>query len=189
MSQQTNLKNITEQQYLEQERLCAVKHEYINGGPQAMAGASENHNRITGNIFGAFHTQLKGSACEPLVADMKVKAGRHYFYPDVMVNCEPDDNDPYFKTSPRIIVEVLSKTTNRMDKTTKRIAYQAIASLQAYVLVEQNRVEVQVLTRESGWQAAYYYLDDEIVLASVGIVVAVKDIYDRVNIEALEAHT
>ena len=106
---------ISEQEYLEDEKISDVKHEYFNGEIFAMAGASRNHQRLANNTLVAFANHLKNTSCEPFSSDMKVRAdkGKKYFYPDVLVICQNDDKDAYYSESPRIIVEVLSNSTRK----------------------------------------------------------------------------
>ena len=103
--------------------------------------------------------------------------------PDVLVVCERDTENEYYKNAPVIVVEVLSKTTRRFDQTVKRQRYQALPSLEEYVLIEQDRGEVVVFRRRDGWQSAYYYLGDDIHFYSVDVTVAVEDIYYQVDNE------
>ncbi len=102
-------KQISEAEYLQGELLAETKHEYIEGQVHAMAGASENHNLLSVNIASELKTRLKGTPCRTFMADMKVKVGSNYFYPDVMVVCQEDNENEYYKNAPVIIVEVLSK--------------------------------------------------------------------------------
>lgn len=174
---------ISETEYLQGERLADSKHEFIDGEVYAMAGASENHNLLAGNLFAEFKARLKGSPCRTFMADMKVKADQAFFYPDVMVVCQRDDEDDFYKSAPVIVVEVLSKATRKMDQTIKRQRYQALPSLEEYVLIEQDRGEIVVFSRRDGWQPSYYYLGDEIHFYSVDVTVVVADIYYQVDNE------
>ena len=112
---------ISEADYLQGELLAETKHEYIDGQVHAMAGASENHNLLSVNIATELKTRLKGTPCRVFIADMKVKVGANFFYPDVMVVCQEDNDNEYYKTAPVIIVEVLYKSTRRFDQTDKRL--------------------------------------------------------------------
>ena len=114
---------------------------------------------------------------------MKVKVGHDFYYPDVMVVCQQDNANDYYKTAPVIIVEVLSKSTRRFDQTNKRLRCQQIPSLEEYVLIEQDKGEIEVFRRQNHWQSAYYYLGDEITFTSLGVTVRVEDIYYQVNNE------
>jgi Uma2 family endonuclease len=173
---------LTEQAYLEGEALAQIKHEYIEGAAYAMAGASKNHNMIAGNIFAEFRQQLKVKTYSPFIADMKVKAGANIYYPDVMVVCEADDADTELVLhAPSIIVEVLSSRTRKYDMTAKKMAYLNVPSLQEYLLIEQDRCEVEVFRRSENWASTYYVLGDVITFDSVGVSVSVEEIYDRVD--------
>ena len=171
---------ISEQDYLEGERLSTVRHEYINGDVYAMAGVSKNHDRIAGNVFAKFHAHLEPTACTPFSSDMKVKVGKDFFYPDVMVVCDDKTEDEYYTESPILIVEVLSKSTRRKDQTLKRLAYQNLPSLQEYVLIEQDFVDVEICRRERHWQSEHYYLGDEAYFAAIDLRLPVEAIYARV---------
>jgi Uma2 family endonuclease len=175
---------LTEQAYLEGEVLAQIKHEYIEGAAYLMAGASKNHNLISGNIFAEFRQQLKGKTCTPFIADMKVKAGTNIYYPDVMVVCEADDADTKLVLhAPTIIVEVLSSGTRKYDMTAKKMAYLNVPSLQEYLLIEQDRCEVEVFRCSESWASTYYVLGDVITFDSIGVSVAVEEIYDRIDNE------
>lgn len=171
---------ISEQEYLEGERLSAIRHEYINGDVYAMAGASKNHDRIAGNVFRKFGNHLENTPCEPFSSDMKVKVGKDFFYPDVIVVCDDKTEDDYYTESPIIIVEVLSRSTRRTDQALKRLAYQNLPSLQEYVLIEQDFVDVEICRRERHWQSEHYYLGDEVCFAAIDLPLSVEAIYARV---------
>jgi Uma2 family endonuclease len=174
---------ISEEDYLQGERLADCKHEYIDGEVYAMAGASEYHNLLSTNILTELKNQLKGKPCKVFMADMKVKAEQCFFYPDVMVVCQADNENAYYKLSPVIIVEVLSKATRRFDQMIKRLRYQSIPSLEEYVLIEQDKGEIQVFSRKEAWQPCYYYLGDDITFHSINVTVRVEDIYYQVDNE------
>jgi len=174
---------VSEQEYLENEKVCDVKHEYFNGEIFAMSGASKNHQRLTGNVFAEFRQHLKGTLCEAFSSDIKVRAdkGKKYFYPDVLVVCQNDDENEYYTESPRIIVEVLSNSTRKFDKNLKRQIYQNIPSLEEYVLIEQDRVEIEVCRKSANWQPTYYFIDDDITFESIGLTLPVLELYQRVD--------
>lgn len=180
--------NISEAEYLQGELLAETKHEYLDGEVYAMSGASENHNLLAGNLFAELKTKLKGMPCRTFMADMKVKAHQAFFYPDVMVVCERDNQDDYYKSAPVIVVEVLSKSTRRFDQSIKRQRYQALPTLEEYVLIEQDKGEIEVFRRRDGWQSTYYYLGDDIHFYSVDVTVAVEDIYYQVDNEDVVAY-
>ncbi|PPD40770.1 MAG: hypothetical protein CTY16_17075 [Methylobacter sp.] len=172
---------ISEEEYLASEQVSDIRHEYIGGQVYAMAGAGYNHNCIAANIMRKFGNHLEGTPCATFVADMKVRLGKDYVYPDVLVDCGKLSGDDYFANSPVIIVEVLSPSTRKTDTTTKLIRYINLPSVQEYVLVEQDFVSVQVLRRSQHWQPEYFYLGDAVTFAPIGLTLAVEAIYDRVD--------
>ncbi len=174
---------ISEQEYLEGEMIAEVRHEYVDGEVHAMVGASRNHQRLIGNFHAGLNQYLADKPCEPFANELKVKADHCFFYPDLVVVCDDQQGDDYYTEKPTIIIEVLSKTTRRLDKTVKLAAYKTLPSLQEYVLIEQDHVEIEVFRREQNWYAEHYFLGDSIHFASINWSVGVADLYHRVNNE------
>jgi len=181
---------ISESDYLEGECISELRHEYIDGFVYAMAGASRKHNLISSNISRELGNKLKQkkSPCEIYSSDMKVKVNefiKGFFYPDVMVAC--DINDDYYQNSPVIIIEVLSNSTRKKDKTTKKQAYFSILTLQEYVLISQEFCEIEVFYRvehqPNKWQSTLYFIGDEIHFKSLDLSISVEDIYYQINNE------
>jgi Uma2 family endonuclease len=172
---------MTEEEYLKSELTSEIKREYIDGQVYAMVGAGYNHNCISANILSNFMRHLKGTPCATFMADMKVKAGENYFYPDIVVDCSKMTADDYFSISPVIIVEVLSRATRKTDTTKKFIRYINLPSLQEYVLIEQDIVSVQVFRKSNDWKPEYFYLGDKVTFESISLTVEVEEIYDRVD--------
>jgi len=176
---------LSEEEYLRTEVERDIKHEYIDGYLYAMAGVKKNHQRITVNLLSAFRIFLNGKRFEPFASDVKLKVGSRFFYPDVMVVCE-DNKQDYYTESPVIIVEVLSKSTRRMDETVKKWAYQNIPTLQEYVLIEQDFVDVEVCRRSQGWVSNHYFLGDSVYFEAISSEMSVADIYERVDNEDMQ---
>jgi Uma2 family endonuclease len=174
--------------YLEGEKTSPIRHEYLGGEIYAMSGGSEEHNRIALNIASFLRLNLRGSGCKTFIADMKVKiavaknTSDIFYYPDVMVTCDPQDTEKYYKKSPCLIVEVLSPSTQELDRREKRLNYQSLASLREYVLVSQTEKKVEVYRRlETGkWSVESFGKDDSLELKSVGLTLTMTDIYDEV---------
>jgi len=171
---------LSEQAYLDGELVSDIRRELVNGAVYAMAGASTNHNRLVSSIVRELGVHLKNTLCEPFASDMKVQVGKDFFYPDALVVCDHEANDYGITDTPLIIVEVLSKSTRRIDHTLKRTAYQQVPSLQEYVVIEQDVVDVEVCRRKNHWQSEHFYLGDEVFFESIDYRVPVADIYDRV---------
>ncbi len=172
---------ISAEEYLAGELISEIKHHLIDGQVYAMTGASANHERIAVNILAEFRSHFKNSSCEPFGSDMKVNVNSNFFYPDVIVVCDFDESQPTFTNSPTIIVEVLSKSTRRIDETTKRFNYINIPDLQEYVLIEQDFVDIEVVRKSQGWQPKHYFLGDEVTFESIDLTLSVEEIYHRVK--------
>lgn len=172
-------RDISEREYLEIEQHSDIKHEYINGEMWAMAGAKRNHNEITSTLTRHLGNHLDGTPCSVFVSDMKVKVNHNFFYPDVMIAC--DDEHDYYTEKPRIIFEVLSKSTEKFDKSLKFTAYKTITTLQEYVLIQQDSAEIMVCRRNNSWAAEFFFLGDEVTFESIGLTISVETIYQRVK--------
>ena len=179
---------LTPEEYLAWERKAPFKNEYLAGQILAMFGASRAHNLITGNIFNGLYNQLMNRDCETYASQMRVKARpiTSYFYPDVTVVCdEPRFEDDVFDTllNPTIVVEVLSRSTAAYDKGEKFESYKQIASLQEYILVSQDRVNVERHFRlGTQWRAIEFQeLTDLLSLDSIRCELPLGHIYRRVK--------
>lgn len=163
----TNLP-ISVEEYLEGEQRGDIRHEYIAGQVFAMAGASEAHNRIAGNLFFHLRAATRGTPCGVFISDMKARVAAHesFYYPDVLLTCAPDDADPFFKQAPCLIAEVLSPSTELTDRREKLIAYRALPSLRHYLLIAQDRRSVEHYARDadSGWRYRAYDVEGIIEL-------------------------
>lgn len=82
--------------YLAWERDQPCRNEYVDGEVLAMSGASDAHGTAAGNLFAGLHASLRGTPCRPFIADMKVRveAANGFFYPDILVTCDPRDRRP-----------------------------------------------------------------------------------------------
>jgi Uma2 family endonuclease len=178
---------LTEEQYLAFERAAEYKSEFLDGEMLAMSGASRSHVRIQQNLAGELYARLRGSGCEALGSDIRIRvSSRNYFYADVSVACdkvanEGDDN----LTNPVVIFEISSPSTARYDRDLKFQRYQDIDSLKDYILVKQERVHIEHFTRQEdgGWRIRYYPLmGDDVQIDSIGVAIPVSRIYERVNI-------
>lgn len=177
--------------YLAGEMDSDVRHEYVSGQAYAMAGASARHNRIALNIAGRLNEHLAGDECEAFMADMKIRVAKDlFYYPAVVVTCDGPGGDPYFRTEPRLIIEVLSPTTERTDRHEKLAAYRNCPSVTEYALISQETQMVELYRRsDDDWQIEILANDDEpCAFNSVGLTLSLCDIYRNVRFdEAAEA--
>ncbi|WP_204104203.1 MULTISPECIES: Uma2 family endonuclease [Spirulina sp. CCY15215] len=174
--------------YLEGEKISPIRHEYLSGQIFAMSGGSEEHNRITLNIASLLNFHLRGSGCKTFMSEMKVNmpiaenTADLFYYPDVMVTCNPQDTERYYKTRPCLIVEVLSPSTQSLDRREKRLNYQSLPSLQEYILVSQTEMRVEVYRRNTAgnWSLEILEENDILELNSVGLTLTIAEIYDEI---------
>jgi Uma2 family endonuclease len=180
--------HISVEEYLKFEEISEIRHEYLAGEIFAMSGSSEEHNQIAGNIYVRLINHLRGSGCKTFISDMKVKItiadqrADLFYYPDLMVTCDSQDTEKYYKTAPCLIVEVLSPSTANLDKREKRLNYQTLPSLQEYVLVSQDQaiVEIYQQNRAGVWYSEVLQGGDQLNLQSVNLTIAIADIYEDV---------
>ncbi|HSS02635.1 MAG TPA: Uma2 family endonuclease, partial [Kofleriaceae bacterium] len=143
-------------EYLVLEEIAEVKHEFLAGEVWAMAGGSPEHAAIIGNVTTLLNVQLRGQRCRVHSTELRirVKATGLGTYPDVTVICgrlerDPDDRTGHTAINPRVLVEVLSPSTEGYDRGEKLAHYQAIAGLAEIVLVAHDRNEIEVVRREA----------------------------------------
>jgi Uma2 family endonuclease len=172
------------QDYLTSEQAGKIRYEYIAGQLFAMVGASRAHNTIALNIASFLHAHLRGSSCQAFMADMKVRVEKAdaFYYPDV-VTCESGDNKALFLSAPSVIVEVLSPATENIDRREKRLAYQHLESLKEYVLVAQDKFQVEVYLRSTtaAWEVDIYEGNEIAPLRSLDLELPLAVIYEGVG--------
>ena len=178
----------TVEEYLTSERRGEIKHEYTSGLVVAMAGASRAHNLITGNVARRFGNQLEGKPCETYSSDMRVRTTpTEYTYQDVVVVCgEPQFEDAEVDTllNPTVIVEVLSKSTERRDRVEKFSDYRGMPTLKEYILVSQNKMHVEHYVRQpdNEWTVTdINQPDGKVTISSINGELHLSEVYDRVK--------
>ena len=178
-------------EFLTWENAQAERHEFYRSEVFAMVGARRVHGLIAGNLFAAFKTHLKGSACRAFVADMKIQvADDALFYPDVFVTCDPQDlkTELVFR-QPKLIVEVLSPSTEAFDRGLKFAAYRQIDALQEYLLIDPDTRRVEAYRRN---ERGTFELHDQtgraqLQLTSVDLLMPTAEVFDGVADEAADA--
>ena len=173
--------------YLEWEPTQEERYEYWDGEVVAMSGGTRNHNRISLNFSKLLDDALINRDCEVYIADVKVQVepGRKYFYPDVVVTCDKGDDDAQIVQFPCLIIEVLSPSIEAINRGAKFARYRQFQSLQEYVLVQVDRLKVEVFRRNAlnQWVLSEYDLEDRLLLESIGVEVAIADLYRQVQFE------
>ncbi len=187
---------LTPQEFLKFERASSAKHEYYLGSMTAMAGASVTHNRLVRNLLAALDARLKGGPCEVFPSDLRLHCpGGLLTYPDVQVICGPieyfgdESNSAQRDTvvNPKLIVEVLSKSTERYDRGDKFAFYREIPTLAEYVLVSHLQPLVERFVRQpGGWLLTEVRgLDSTLDLAAIGVQMPLDEIYRGVELPSL----
>jgi Uma2 family endonuclease len=179
----------TPEEYLQLEEKAEFKHEYIDGGVYAMAGATDAHVTIMLNLAAGLLSHLRGSDCRVYIADMKVRLEEknRFFYPDILVTCDPRDREtPLYKRFPGLIVEVLSDSTEAFDQGDKFTAYQSLESLQECVLISTKCQRIDCFRRNQDgiWLFQSYPTEKEIFeLKSVDYRGSIASLYENATLD------
>ena len=182
--------HLTPEEYLAFEATSDIRHEYVDGELYAMAGTSKNHNLVSGNLYLLLRRYLQNSGCMTFMADIKVKlqTGRRFFYPDLVVTCDPEDNtSELFVEKPKLIIEVLSPSTKNFDQTAKFLYYRTIPSLEEYLLVGTESPFIQCFRRQTQdiWTLQIYEGLEAIAhLDSFDLDAPLTDIYEGATFTA-----
>jgi Uma2 family endonuclease len=162
------------------------RYEYLDGYVYMMSGGSANHATISGNIYAALKSLLRGGPCRAYNSDMKVRVSENrYFHPDVSVSCDARDRGTAdFIQSPRLVIEVLSPSTEAFDRGRKLQCYTACPTIEEYLLVDSRSMRVEIYRKEQKkWTYDAFEAEDEVELASLGVRFPVIDVYEDVVFE------
>jgi Uma2 family endonuclease len=177
---------MTVDEYLESEKTSPVRSEYLDGEVYAMSGASRRHNRITINLCTQLSSRLRGGPCEIFVTEVKLRIEtlNYFYYPDLVVTCDPEDNDDYFVTRPVLVVEVESPSTAAIDRREKLMAYRKLESLKEYLMLAQDSVRADLFRREANgeWSREQLEGDQELRLESIDLNLRLSDLYEDVEL-------
>ena len=178
--------------YLSVEEMSSVRHEYLDGEILAMAGGTPEHAALSAAILVLLGKKLERGPCRPSSSDLRIRVRETGLatYADASVICdEPrrDPDSPTHVTNPSVIVEVLSTSTEEYDRGEKREHYQRIQSLNEYVLVSQDRRQVEVFGRGKGrtWVHSVSRSDESFELTSLGVKLAVNELYASAGLSTL----
>ncbi|HLK59669.1 MAG TPA: Uma2 family endonuclease [Chthonomonadaceae bacterium] len=185
----------TPEEYLALERSADTKSEYFEGEIRAMAGGTPQHGAITVNISSELRMQLKGKPCQVFSSDVKVRTRPDglFTYPDVSVVCgalQFHDEREDVLTNPCVIVEVLSDSTEAEDRGRKFFQYRQIETLTDYLLVSQKEPLIDYYEKQEDGRwllASVVGLESSLTLDSVGCVLALSEVYDKIQFPVEEA--
>jgi Uma2 family endonuclease len=169
--------------YLELEMGSTTRHEYVAGEIFAMCGASAAHNLIVGNVYNAFRTHLHGGPCRTFLsgfkARLKINMDEFFYYPDVMVACGHEGVEKYFLRNPKVIIEVLSPSTDGTDRREKFMNYRRIPTLEEYILIAQDTPEVTLYSRCTEWKPTVLTALEAVgEIQSLGLSLPLAQVYD-----------
>jgi Uma2 family endonuclease len=175
-------KRISAEQYLVREARAKTRSEFIAGEVYAMVGTTLLHNRLAGNIYASVRGAIAKKPCEAFMTDVKLRVAKldAFFYPDVMVSCGAQiDQSKLFLTDAQLVIEVLSPSTEKVDRDLKLNAYRKLPSLQEYVLVSQDKRQVELYRRgpDIGWTYLSFARDRVVKLESIGLKLPLNTIY------------
>lgn len=171
---------ISIQDYLEGEKRSEIKHEYVDGRVHAMTGTSRRHHDIAFNLTLALRTRAKGGPCKPYMEALKVQIPklRRYYYPDVVLSCRPDDPNEYLVADPCLIGEVLSPSTEGIDRREKLDAYQTLPTLKEYLLIGSVTESIEVWRRTpAGWVQEELDAGDAVRIDCLDASIPITEIY------------
>jgi Uma2 family endonuclease len=187
MAYPKELMPLSVEEYLALEEKSEVRHEYVAGYIFAMAGATDAHNVITMNVAARFRPHIRRSGCRVYMVDMKVRleAVDAFYYPDVMITCEPFAAKSVFKSKPILLVEVLSPGAELTDRREKLSDYFKLESLMEYVLISQDEKRVEIYRRGKRGKTEILVLrsNDEVRFESLpngALTLTMDDIYEDV---------
>ena len=175
---------VSEDAYLAREEANQVRHELVDGVIYAQVGGTDRHARITLNLASALNERLP-DRCAAYSADMKLRIGHahdaDFYYPDVMVCCGPSDQKLVWRENTMLLAEVLSPSTERVDRNEKFLAYTGIASLDTYLLIAQDEVRVEMFRRVGGWKREILGHEDTLEIPAINFAMPVNALYRRVE--------
>ena len=168
-----------------------AKYEYLDGIARLMSGGSGEHDQIAFNVRAAIREHFQSGPCFVRGSDMRVlvsEASGAYVYPDVTISCDVADRRRGNKLirSPRVVIEVLSPSTEKEDRTSKLLAYQAYPTIQEIVLISQFAPHVEIYRRcedKTEWEYTMYGPGSTVVLTSVDVHLSMDEIYELINFD------
>lgn len=175
---------ISVEDYFKGEKSSPVRHEYIDGRVFAMSGVSLRHNLLTNKLFRRLVDRLDGTNCTTFTTEVKVAASPTiYYYPDLAVTCNPIRQDEYVCPDPILLIEIISPTTEQIDRREKAKSYKEIGSLREYVIVEQAQQGVELHRRldSGGWEILQFSEGEQLHLSSIDLTLSLEDLYSGIQ--------
>jgi len=177
-----DLPYMTVEEYLEFAERSPTRHEYVNGFVHAMNGASTAHNRIVSRFHTALEQRLRGGPCEIFLAgqmlNVDTASDKQFLFPDVMVSCDSEGWREKWLLNPRLVIEVLSPSTQHIDRREKAATYRRIPSVEEYIVAAQSSCQLTILRRSEDWQPRVVSGPEAVAeFQSLGISVPLAEVY------------
>jgi Uma2 family endonuclease len=174
---------LTVADYLAFEESASERHEYIGGRIHAMDGTSERHNLIALNVATFLHGKLRGGPCRAYMSGFKVRVEINrndlFYYPDIMVSCLREGVDTHYLRYPKLIAEILSPSTEAIDRREKFLNYRTIPTLDEYVVISQDTPGITLHRRRQGWQPVVLRApEDPVELESLRLTLPLAQVYE-----------
>jgi Uma2 family endonuclease len=176
---------MTREEFLEFQEQSPVADEYVNGIIRALSGPSVAHGLVTQNIFRAVDSHLRGSPCQSFCTGVRLNLtlgdDRIIYEPDLYVSCDRSAWDKKWIPNPRFVVEVLSPSSQHIDRREKSVNYRRVPTLDEYVLAAQTRPELTIYRRAEHWMPDIVSgMGGVAEFRSLGLSVPLSEIYERV---------
>ena len=174
----------TVEEYLALEESSSDRHEYVAGQVYAMSEPLQRHKLIAGNIFAAIHPHLRGTPCRPYMektrVNIKAQGADYFYYPDIVVACgQTLDDEQEFIDEHRLVMEIMSRSTERIDRREKAFTYRELPSIQEIVLISQKSTLVTLYRRSGDWAPVVLASPGQALeLKSIGLALPLTQIYE-----------
>jgi Uma2 family endonuclease len=182
MSTPAPIRRLSPEAYLAWETEQIDRHELVDGLPYAMAGAGRLHEEVAGAVFALLWEHLEGKACRAYKGDRKLQVGTDFFYPDIVVTCDPVDRraDGAIR-APVAIIEVLSRPTAAYDRGEKLQRYMTLATPEVYLIADPESRQVERYDRSDGWTRRTLPSTDPIVIQAIDFTCDQQRIFAAVD--------
>lgn len=189
MSETSPLRTLSVEEYFRYDESSPIRHEYVSGELYAMSGSTARHNKIAGNVFARLHAAAGDGPCVVFMNDMRLEvAADKYYYPDVLVVCAPIGELDVVARQPCLVVEVTSPSTARIDRGEKLVAYEQVAGLRAYLIVDHRRRRVERYWRDASndeWRHEELVTEGRLTVPCLDGELTLDEIYRRVDLPAV----
>ena len=173
------------EQFLAWEERQELRWEFDGVRPHAMTGGTIAHDRVTFNLHKALDARLTGKPCRPYGPNVKIVVAGSVRYPDAFVTCARQAQDATIANDPVVVFEVVSESSARTDRIDKLREYQATASIQRYVILEQTSIAATVFARLGEiWTATALTEQDTVVMPEIGIELPLAECYLGLDLSA-----